>query len=219
MKKLSLCVASIALLLLSGCSSMYNVTKTQQSSKKARVIIDIPSDVDIAKVKIALREAIAYRSESFKENENFLPEVLPEKAGHPSKNNSFGSLAAFGAGNPQMESMTYDTSSSYYYIKGEEDMSTPFNDKVIAYIGALYPAQTYNRVYLVIFYQEGSEGISGAITKATADMLTGSKGAIPFIVQVKEKFLSLVPEATVIQTSPAEIKALKLDMLNRPTDS
>ncbi len=217
MKRIILGVSSVIILVFTGCSAMYNVTKPQQSSKKARVIIDVPSSVDINQIKDALREAIAYRSESFKENENFLPEELPEKAGHPTKNNAFGSLAALGAGNPNMESMTYDTSNSYYFIKGKEDMSTPFTTKEMAYVGALYPAKTYNRIYLVIFYQEGSEGISGAITKATADMLIGAKGAIPFIVQVKEKFLSLMPEANVVSTSPSEIKNLKLDIFNTPT--
>ena len=214
MKKIPLLVIPITLLLLTGCSSTYNFTKPQQSSKKARVIIDVPASVSIDTVKAALRDAIAYRSESFKENEDFLPAKLPDEAGHPVKNNAFGSLAAMGAGNPNMESMTYDTSKAYYFIKGKEDMSTPFHTKEMAYVGALYPAKTYSRIYLVIFYEEGSEGIGGAITKATNDILVGEEGAIPFIVQIKEKFLSLVPEAEIVSTSPSEIKKLKLDIFN-----
>ena len=201
--------------LLSGCSSMTPHT----TSKKARVVFEVPADVDIKKVENALREAVAYRSESFKEREDFLPETLPEKPAAPRKNNMFGSMAAIGGGNPKFEMMQYDVSNAYYSIKGEEDISTPFHSKVMAYVGALYPSKKFYRVYLVVFYEEGSEGVQGALTKMTADALIGSEGAIPFIVQVKEKFLSELPEAKVVQASPKEIADLKLNLMNLPTSA
>jgi len=202
-----------ALLFFNGCSSM-NAIKDQQSSKKARVVIDIPSDVPLEKVKQALHEAIAYRSQSFKENENFLPDTLPDEADHPKRNNTFNSLSAFAGGSPKFESMAYDTSNAYYYIKGEEELNGLFHSKEMSYVGALYLAKSYYRVYLVVFYQEGSEGINGAISKMTANALIGAEGALPFIIQVKEKFLSIVPESKVISSTPPEIKEYRLNDMN-----
>ncbi len=209
-------IASVPIL-IGGCS-MINAAKPQTSSKKARVIIDIPASVAIEQVKSALHEAIAYRSSRFKEVENFMPTSLSDEPLAPTSNEMFAGMGAIAGGNPKLESMQFDVSKSYYSVKGDEEIQTPFHQKSMAYVGALYPAKSFNRVYLVVFYEEGSEGISGAITKATADMLIGTKGAIPFIVQVKEKFLDIVPEGQIIQADPSEIATLKLDFANRAVE-
>jgi hypothetical protein len=206
---------------VSGCvTGALNATKTQQSSEKAMVIIDIPSSTDLASVKKGLREAIAYRSKSFRENTNFLPSELPANPLEPNFNGKTifsGGLMNMAAGNPSIEMMKTDVTNSYYYLSGTEDLGNYFARKSMAYVGALYPAKDISRVYLVVYFQEGTSGIQGALTKAMADSIIGGKGAIPFMLQVKEKFLDNVPAGKVVKVQPIELNDVMLTRFNTVT--
>jgi len=204
-----------------GVATVLNATKTQQSSEKALVIIDVPATTSLSVVKNGLKEAIAYRSRSFQEKSNFLPSELPEKPGEPNFNGATifsKGLMSMAAGNPHFEMMRTDVNNSYYNLSGQEELGTVFAKKMMAYMGALYPAKDINRVYLIVYFQEGSSGIQGAITKAVADGLIGAKGAIPFMLQVKEKFLEYVPEGKVVSVQPIELNDLMLSKFNTVTN-
>jgi hypothetical protein len=197
---------------LIGCVS----TKPQTSSKKARVVIDVPVSVDAERVKNALKEAVAYRSDGFQEIEGFPPDIIPTEPGSPQTKPVFGGgLAALAGGNPQFEALNTNTSDAYYTIRGQEMFGSFYNKKQMSYVGSIYSAKEVNRVYLYVFYQEGSSGITGALTKAVVDQMAGAKGAIPFVVQIKERFLASVPEAAIVSTVPSELKDLKLTSINR----
>lgn len=212
MKKFFIVFILLLLVNFAGCAA----SKPQTSAKKARVVIDVPAKFDVETVKNALREAVAYRSDGFQETEEFIPDILPNEPGAPQIKSVFGGgITALAGGNPQFEALSTNTSDAYYTIRGLEDFGTFYNRKQMAYIGALYLSKEVHRVYLYIYYQEGSSGIIGALTKAAADQIAGAKGAIPFILQVKEKFLALVPEAQVVSAIPNELKDLKLNSINR----
>ena len=212
MKKLLSVFVLFLMINLIGCIA----AKPQTSAKKARVVIDVPVKFDVETVKNALKEAVAYRSDGFQETEGFPPDMLPNEPGAPQIKPVFGGgMAALAGGNPQFEALNTNTSDAYYTIRGLEEYGGFYNKKQMAYIGAVYLAKEVSRVYLYVYYQEGSSGITGALTKAITDQLAGSKGAIPFVVQIKEKFLALVPEAQVVSAMPSELKDLKLTSINR----
>lgn len=217
-KLIFLALISFALV---GCgTSIMNATKSQQSSEKALVIIDVPTTTSLIDVKKALKEAIAHRSQSFQEKTNFLPSDLPEKPAEPNFNGKtiFGrGLMAMAAGNPQFEMMRTDVTNSYYNLSGTEEFGSVFAKKMMAYIGALYPAKSINRVYLVVYFQEGTSGITGNIAKAVADSIVGAKGAIPFMLQVKEKFLEYIPEGKIVGVQPIELNDVVLTKFNTVT--
>lgn len=213
--------AIVFLVALSGCggiTSALNATKNQQSSEKAMVVFDIPVETDLATVKKGLKEAIAYRSQSFQEKTNFLPASLPDVPLAPDFNGPtmFSSgLMNMAAGNPSMEMMKTNVTNSYYSLSGTEEFGSIYAKKTMAYVGALYPSKQITRVYLIVYYQEGTSGITGAIAKAMADGIVGQKGAIPFMLQVKEKFLEFVPGSFIIDVQPEELSQYGLTKMNR----
>jgi hypothetical protein len=213
--KISMVLVSTVAILFSGCVGL-NSIKPQSSSKKARIIFEVPSSVDLNTVNSALKNAIASRSTSFQDNENFVPEVLPDVAGAPvNKEVIGGGLIALAGGNPTIASMNTDISGATYSIKGTEEIGTPFNKKQMAYIGAVYPSKNITKVYLLVYYQEGSDGVIGALAKAGSDAIVGADGALPFTLQIEEKFLQNLTSAKVVSATPQELNTLKLNSINQ----
>lgn len=217
-RMISVVVLMIALSGCGGVTSALNATKNQQSSEKAMVVFDIPVETDLAIVKKGLKEAIAYRSQSFQEKTNFLPAELPNVPLAPDFNGPTmfsGGLMNMAAGNPMIEMMKTNVTNSYYSLSGNEEFGSVYAKKTMAYVGALYPSKQITRVYLIVYFQEGTNGITGAIAKAMADGIVGQKGAIPFMLQVKEKFLEHVPGSFIIDVQPAELSQYGLTKINR----
>jgi len=208
-------ITTVTALFFSGCATM-NTIKPQSSSKKARVIFEVPANVELSNVNTALKNAVGRRSSSFQDNENFVPEVLPDTAGAPvNKEVIGGGLIALAGGNPMIASMNTDVTGATYSIKGSEQIGTPFNKKQMAYIGAVYPSKNVTKIYLLVYYEEGSDGIIGALAKAGADTIVGADGALPFTLFIQEEFLKNLPSAKVVSATPQELNNYKLNSINQ----
>ena len=195
---------------LGGCAGS-SMMDTKVTTKKARIIFYVPKTVELDNLTKALYEAVSYRVSDLKENENLLPEELPSKPGSPKKTQMFGGLAAMAGGNPQFEMMQLDTSNAYYTVSGAASMATDFNSKAEYYKAAIYPYKDGYKVYLYLFYQEGTDSIFGAITKAAVDSITGKEGSLLFMAQVRDKFLKLVPQAVIKSQSPRKLEKVVLN--------
>ena len=212
MRRILLLIFPLIVLIFTGCLAVTN----QVSTKKARVIYDVPNTVDADKVKEALKKAIGLRVEDIKDIENFFPEELPDKPAHPVNKNVFGALSTIAAGNPQIEAMQLDTSNAWVTVQGTETMGTPFNRRFIVYKGAIYPYKKGYRVYIYEFYQEGTDGIMGHITKEMAQAMTGNiEASLLLISQISNRFKEEVPSAKLISVYPSELKKIKLNWWNK----
>lgn len=208
-------LATVSAVLFSGCVTM-NTMKPQTSSKKARIIFEVPGNVELSTVNAALKNAIASRSSSMQDNENFIPEVLPDTAGAPgSKEVIGGGLMALAGNNPMIMSMNTDVSGATYSIKGNKEVGSPFNKLQLAYIGAVYPSKNVTKVYLLVFYQEGSDGMLGALAKATENAIVGADGALAFTIAIKENFMQSIPGAKISSITPQELNNYKLNAINQ----
>ncbi|MDD5053576.1 MAG: hypothetical protein PHO27_12645 [Sulfuricurvum sp.] len=201
--------------MMSGCATM-NTMKPQSSSKKARIIFEVPANVELSSVNTALKNAIATRSSSLQDNENFIPDVLPDTAGAPaSKEIIGGGLMALAGGNPMIASMNTDVSGATYTIKGNKEVGTPFNKLQMAYIGAVYPSKNVTKVYLLVFYEDGNDGMLGALSKATENAIVGGDGALAFTLAIKENFMNAIPSAKITSITPQELNMYKLNAINQ----
>jgi hypothetical protein len=193
-----------------------NTMKPQTSSKKARIIFEVPGNVELSTVNAALKNAIASRSSSMQDNENFIPEILPDTAGAPgSKDVIGGGLMALAGNNPMIMSMNTDVSGSTYSIKGNKEVGTTFNKLQLAYIGAVYPSKNVTKVYLLVFYEEGSDGMLGALAKAAENAIVGADGALAFTIAIKENFMQSIPGAKISSITPQELNNYKLNAINQ----
>jgi len=203
-------VSSIVLLInLSGCAGA-SITDTRVSSKQARIIFEVPKDVDIDKITKSLYEAISYRVSDLSENEGLLPEKLPEKPGYP-QNTSLGNLAVMAGNNITLKMMQLDMSNSYYYVSGQGSMSTAFNDQLEYYKAAVYPYKDGYKIYIYLFYQEGVDGILGSLTDMAVKSIVGQDGALLYMAQIRDKFKNLVPEAKITSQSPRKLEKIVLN--------
>jgi len=205
---------------LSGCAGA-SLMDTKVSSKKARIIFEVPSTEDIDKVTKALYDAVSYRVSDLKENENLLPETLPSKAGFPQQSQMMRRLASMAGGNPQFQMMQLDTSNAYYTVSGAGAMASGFNAKAEYYKAAIYPYKNGYKVYLYLFYQEGTDGIMGSLTKMAVDSIVGKEGALLFVAQVRDKFMKLLPSAVIKNQSPRKLNQVVLNGIGwaKNTDS
>jgi len=183
------------------------------------IVFDIPAKTSIEQIKMGLRESISFRAQGFQENENFLPNPLPENPEQPqfgsNQSGRMGMFANIASGNPQFEMLRTNINNAYYSLKGTEKFGSIIAKKELAYMGAFYPAKNINRVYLIVYYQEGSAGITGGLAHMMTNAIVGEKGAIPFMLQVKEKFISYVPNAVISNSQPADLADYKLNEYNR----
>jgi len=192
----------IFMIFISGCA----FTNNQVSTRKARVVYYVPKTVDNEKVKDALLKAISLRTQNVKDLEEFMPERLPEKPGHPIGNNVLGNLDDIVLGNPKIEAAKLDVSNAWYKVEGTEEIGTPLDQKYVIYKGAIYPYKKGYKVYIYEFYQEGTAGIVGHITKAIEHSIIKEKTPLFFMTQISKKFKEEVPEAKLESVSPISLK-------------
>lgn len=189
--------------------------KPHTESRKAQYVINVPTNVPLYKVNDALKDAISYRTDDYKTNENFLPNVLPEKPGDITQNDMFGSMGSLVSGNPQAELMEADTSKAYYTVTGTMNIGSFWYKEEAAFIGAVYPSKKTTRIYLRIYYQSGSQGgIYGAISEMTSNEISKSQPALYFIAQVESKLKEKIPSLKVVRTMPEDLKNVKLNAVN-----
>jgi len=212
-KKLFLTISIILVLVgLSGCAGA-SMMDTRISSKKARIIFDVPKTVPEDKLSTDLYEAISYRVSDLKENKNLFPEELPIKAGSPKQSQIFSRLSSMAGGNPKFEMMQLDTSNAYYTVSGEGGMSSGFNAQEEYYKAAIYPYVNGYKVYIYLFYQEGSDGIMGSLTNKAVGAIIGERGALLYAAQIRDKFKKLVPEAVIKSQSPRKLEKITLNSI------
>jgi len=168
------------------------------STKKARIIFFVPKTVSPETVQKKLYEAISFRVSNIKENENFFPEQLPDKPNHPKELQMFSKLSALSYGNPNIEMMKTDTSNAFYTVQGEGSTGSPFYKNLEFYKGAIYPYKDGYKVYLYMFYKEGTDGLMGAITKKVSDTILGRDDMrLLYVAQIRDEFLENLPEAKI----------------------
>ena len=210
-KRVFLIITTLAVIIgLNGCAGT-SVMDKKISSKKARIIFEVPNTVSMEDVTKGLYDAVSYRVSDLRENENLLPEELAVKAESPKQSKMFRGLAAMAGGNPQFEMMQLDTSNAYYTVSGDGFMASGFNAKAEYYKAAVYPYIGGYKVYIYLFYQEGTDGIMGALTKMAVDSIVGKEGSLLFIAQVRDEFKKLVPEATIKSQSPRKLEKVILN--------
>ncbi|WP_456488304.1 hypothetical protein [Caminibacter pacificus] len=188
-----------------GCTFTSNEVK----SEKARAIYYVPKNVKPEQVRDALKAAISGRVSNIKEVCNFFPEELPEKPDHPKTSNAFGGMMSIASGNPTLEAFRLDTSNAYCSFQGSETYGTMFNKNSVAYKAAIYPYKDGYKVYIYEFYQEGADGIMGHLVKASVAKIMGSESPALFMAQVMDKFERELPQAKLINVTPAKIKEVK----------
>ena len=203
-------LSAILSIVFTGCATTSMMDK-KVSSKKARIIFNVSSEIDIEKVKTGLYDAVSLRVSDLNENENLLPEELPQKPLSPKQSKMFSQLAAMGAGNPSFEMMQLDMSNAYYSVSGQASMASGFNTKAEYYKAAVYPYQDGYKVYLYLFYQEGTDGIMGALTKKIADSIVGKEGSLLYMAQVRDEFIKSLPKATIMSQSPRKLEKVVLN--------
>jgi len=202
----------IAMIGFSGCVGA-SIMDKKVSSKKARVIFDVPNTVNLEKVTKGLYDAVNYRVSDLQENENLLPEELPEKAGSPKISQNFGRLSPFATRSSSLQMMQLDTSNAYYTVSGQGSSASSFNARAEYYKAAVYPYKNGYKIYFYLFYKEGTDGIMGALTKKVADSIIGEEGSLLYIAQIRDKFKELVPSAKIKSQSPKKLEKLILNGL------
>ncbi|MBL1244680.1 MAG: hypothetical protein COA39_009890 [Sulfurimonas sp.] len=220
-KKNLLLITTVTVLInLSGCAGA-SIMDTKVSTKKARVIFEVSKDAEIDKVTKALYEAVSYRVSDLNENEGLLPEELPLKAKAPKQSQAFGRLAALAGNSPSFQMMQLDTSNAYYTVSGKGSMASEFSTKAEYYKAAIYPYKDGYKIYMYLFYQEGTDGIMGALTDMAVKSIVGKEGALLYAAQVRDKFKELLPEATIKSQSPRKLEKVVLNGIGwaKNTDS
>ncbi len=195
-----------------GCST--SMLDTQVRNKQARIIIEVPSNVDEETLKHALKEAIALRVSSLKENENLFPEELPQKPPKPEINKQFKKLAAvMGRGmNAAMQYRSRDLSNAWYSIGGSGGMTSEYLNRAEYYKAGIYPYKDGYKIYIYQFYTEGTDGILGNLTSAAVDAIVGSDGALLYMAQVRDAFINDIPIKTINQ-SPKKLEKINLNAI------
>lgn len=209
---ISLVLAMVVGFILNGCAAS-TAMSNKNTTKKSRIIFDVSDKYDVEKIKSALTNAVSERVPNLRENENFFPDSLPEKPSKPVYKNMFGGLGAMAKGNPQFEMMSLNTSNAYYTISGNGGMDSGFNRKIEVYKGAIYPYKKGYRIYLYLFYEEGTDGLMGTLTKTMVDSIVGEDGALLYMAQVRDAFLKEIPDATIISQSPRKLTKLNLNTI------
>ena len=203
---------------LSGCAGA-SIMDTKVSSKKARVIFEVPNTVSMGKVTKGLYEAISYRVSDLQENENLLPEELPNKAGSPKQSQMFRGLSAMAGGNPKFQMMQLDTSNAYYTVSGEGGMASGFNAQAEYYKASIYPYKDGYKVYIYLFYQEGTDGIMGSLTNMAVKSIIGQERALLYMAQIRDKFKKEIPEAVIKNQSPRKLEKVVLNAVGWAKDT
>jgi hypothetical protein len=215
-KLFSLIVALFVVLEFGGCAS--SMLTNQETSKQARIIFNVPKNLEPEKVVQALRGAFNHRCSDIKEYENLMPEELPEKPEHPTRNQSLfkgGLINSLTAGNPSFEMMKVNTSNAYYTITGKSQTKDIANSIESHFKGAIYPYTNGYKVYIYQFYKEGAKGLLGHISKAMAEKMVGQDTQLLYIAQVRDKFLELLPQAKILNQSPNKLKKVVLKELQK----
>ena len=200
--------------LLSGCVSSVGTSKV--SSKKSRIIFEVPASVNSEKVSESLFEAVNLRVNDLQTNENFLPEQLPAQPEGPKSSGSAISsqlqgLAAMAGGSPALEMMNLNTTNAYYTVSGQGGSSSSFNKQEEYYKAAVYPYKDGYKIYLYLFYKEGTNGIVGALAKSALASVVGNEGSLLYMAQVRDKFIKFIPEAKIISQSPSKLNQVVLN--------
>ena len=219
-KKIFLFITTVMVVInFTGCA-FTSFGDKRVSSKKARIIFEIDSSVELDKVTKGLYDAVSYRVSNLKENENLLPENLPAKPASPNHSQMFGrGMVSMFNGNPQIEMMQLDTSNAYYTVSGAGGMTSGFNAKAEYYKGAVYPYKGGYKVYLYLFYQEGTDGIIGTLIDATVKAIVGKDGVLLYMAQVRDKFKELVPELVIKSQNPSKLNKIELNSIGWAKDS
>ncbi len=197
-----------------GCAQVSMDKKVK--NKEARVIFFIDKSADEEELKKSLYDAISYRVSNLTENEGLLPEELPKKPGHPKINEQFKKLMAFTGGNGASAGMRYrslDVSNAFYSVSGEGKMTSDFNNKAEYYKAAIYPYIDGYKVYIYLFYTEGTDGLIGSLTNAAVKSIVGNESALLFMAQVRDKFLEKEKNAKVLSQSPRKLEKIKLNAI------
>ena len=183
------------------------------SSKKARIIFLVPNTYEPQQVQEALYEAISFRADNLHENENFFPETLPEKPGSPKTASLLGGkFSALAQGNPKFEAMSIDTSNAFYTVIGDAEAVSPVSGNVAIFQGAIYPYKEGYKVYLYLFYQEGSEGLIGSIVDKISKSMVGEKDIrLVYIAQARDEFLTKIPDAKIVSQFPFKLAQVKTE--------
>jgi len=200
----------VALISLSACAGLSSMDE-RVSSKEARIIFFVPKTVPEEQLKKALYDAISYRVGHIQENEGLFPEELPTKPGSPKQSKMFRGLASVANGNPKFKMMQLDTSNAYYTVSGEGGYATQFNAQLEYYKAAIYPYSDGYKVYIYLFYQEGSDGIMGELTNKSVEAIIGERGALLYAAQIRDKFKELVPEAVIKSQRPRKLEKIILN--------
>jgi len=199
----------------SGCSGL-NLTTSQVKNKESRIIFFVKKSVSREKLKESLKDAIAYRVDDLIVNEGLMPENLPLKPSRPKINEQFKKLMSFAGSNGISASMRYrslDTSNAWYSVGGKGGMTSEYTNQAEYYKAAIYPYQNGYKVYIYQFYTESSDGLIGNLTNATVKAIVGSKSALLYMAQVRNRFLKDIPSAKIIQQTPGRLKQIKLDAI------
>ena len=203
-------VVILIILSITGCGST-SIGDNRKSIKKARAIFYVPKSISAEKVAKGLYNAVSLRVNDLRDNENLLPEILPDKPQSPTNNRMFKGIIGMSGGNASLEMMQLDMSNAYYTVMGNGAMKTQFNSKEELYKAGIYPYKDGYKVYIYLFYEEGTEGLTGALTKFMTDSIVGGDGALVFIAQIRDKFLKEIPDAKVTNQSPSKLEKIVLN--------
>lgn len=198
---------------------------------KTRFVYEVPSTVDIEKLKASLKDAIKFRAvDKTEEVNNFMPDALPEKPGDvvfpdsntPSSNSMFGSIVSNAmTTNGQMVAMSANMKGAVYGIKGYYATTVigfSKNNSSEGYVGAIYPYEKGYRVYIYTFFNKSRDMFGKAADWLVGKTLTGDLDqGYSNAVQVRDKFLEAEPEATIKRQDPPFLSQYKLSTLNTVT--
>lgn len=193
---------------VTGCVGN-SMLDNRKSSKKARVIFEVPKSVELKSVTNALYESISVRVNNIEEEEGLEPEDLPLQPEKPKKSNATEGMRFLLQGSPSYEVMKLDTSNAYYTVSGRHTTLMQSNSVEEYYKGAIYPYQKGYKVYIYLFYKEGSKGLSGAIAGAVSKAIIGKDTILFTMSKVRNKFKELIPQAKIKSQSPRTLKNIK----------
>ena len=204
---------TLLIALITGCSGA-SVMDTKVSSKQARIIFDVPKTVDTETLTKALYDSVSIRVSDLTESEGLMPEVLPDTPAGPTQNQGAMRLMAMtGGGNASMSMMALDTSNSYYWVMGKGKSESEYMSRSESYKAAIYPYKDGYKIYMYLFYTEGTDGILGNLTSAAVNSIVGQDGAILFIAQARDQFMKEVPSAKVLSQSPQKLNNVNLNAI------
>lgn len=204
-----LMLSTVIILTFTGCAS--SMLDQRVSTKKARVIFLVPKKYTPQQVQKALYEAISFRADDIQEQENFFPETLPEKPDSPKQGSIFGGrFAALAQGDPNFEAMNLNTSNAFYTVTGKAKAASPVFANYAVFKGAIYPFKDGYKVYIYLFYKEGSDGIMGGLVQGIASSIVGQKDTrLLYIAQVRDEFLQHIKDAKIISEYPFTLSKIK----------